>query len=44
MKIIYNFQNFETIRSLTKNIFYSKINLDDADQAQINLLNDLFRF
>ena len=43
-KYVYNFQQFEAITSFTKNIFYNKINLDEADKAQIDLLNDFLDF
>ena len=36
----YNFQRFETIWSFAKNIYVSKITLDDADKTQSDLLNE----
>ena len=38
-KYVDNFQQFEAITSFTKNIFYNKINLDEADKAQIDFLD-----
>ena len=43
-KYVYIFQHFETMRYFAKNIFKNKINLDEADKAQIALLNDLLDF
>ena len=43
-KYVYNFQQFETIRSFAKTIFASKITLDNADKDQSDLLNDFVDF
>ena len=39
-KYVYNFQQYETIRSFGKYIFAGKITLDNADKDQSNLLNE----
>ena len=39
-KDVYNFQQYEAIRSFAKNIFNRKITLDNADKEQTDLLND----
>ena len=43
-KYVYNFQQFETIRSFAKTIFAGKITLDNADKDQSDLLNDFIDF
>ena len=43
-KYVDNFQQYETIRSFSKNIFAHIINLDNADKDQSDLLNDCIDF
>ena len=43
-KYVDNFQQYETIRSFSKNIFAHIINLDNADNDQSDLLNDCIDF
>ena len=40
-KYVYNFQQFETIRSFGKIIFRCKINLNDAKKDHTDLLNKI---
>ena len=41
---IYGFQQFETIRSFGDNIYIGKINIDEAEKNQSNLLENLAEF
>ena len=41
---IYGFQQFETIRSFGDNIYIGKINIDEAEKNQSNLLKNLAEF
>ena len=43
-KYIYNFQQFETIRSFAKTIFGGKTTLNDADNDQSKLLTEIAEF
>ena len=43
-KYVYNFHQFEKIRSFAKNIFAHEIDLDDADMNQSNLLLEIIDF
>ena len=42
-KHIFNFQQFETIRSFAKNIFGGKFTLHNADESQSNLLLEIIK-
>ena len=41
---IYGFQQFETIRSFGDNMYIGKINIDEAEKNQSNLLENLAEF
>ena len=43
-KYIYDFQKYETIRSFGENIYPGKINVDEAEMDQSNLLKNLEEF
>ena len=43
-KYVYNFQQYEIIRSIAENIFTGKITLDNVDKDQSVLLNDFIDF
>ena len=43
-KYIYDFQQYETIRSFGEDIYTSKSNIDEAEMDQINLLENLVEF
>ena len=43
-KYIYNFQNFETIRSFGGNIYTGKICIDEGETKQSNLLENIKEF
>ena len=43
-KYIYDFQQFETIRSFGDNIYTGKINADKAEVDQSNLLENMVEF
>ena len=44
MVYIYDFQQFETIRSFGDNVYTRKINLDEARMDQSNLLENMVKF
>ena len=44
MVYIYDFQQFETIRSFGDNVYTRKINLDEARMDQRNLLENMVKF
>ena len=43
-KYKYNFQQYETIRSFSDSIFAGKINIDEAEMNQSNLLKNMVEF
>ena len=43
-KYVHNFQQYERITSIAKNILGGKITLDDTDKDQSDLLNELVDF
>ena len=40
----YGFRKFNTIRTFGKNIYEVKINLEEADKDQLDLLNEIKKF
>ena len=42
-KLIYDFQQFETIRSFGVHIYTGKINIDEAEMDQSNLLENMVK-
>ena len=40
----YDFRKFNTIRTFGKNIYEVKINLEEADKDQLDLLNEIKKF
>ena len=40
----YDFRKFNTIRTFGKNIYEVKINLEEADKGQLDLLNEIKNF
>ena len=40
----YDFQRFETIKSFGDNIYFGKINIDEAKMDQSNLLENIVEF
>ena len=43
-KYINNFQQFETMRSFCDSIYTGKINIDEAERDQSNLLENMVKF
>ena len=43
-KYIYDFQQFETIRSFGDSIFIGKVNINEAEMDQTNLLENMVEF
>ena len=43
-KYTYDFQQFQTIRSFCDNIYTGKINVDEVDMGQNNLLENIGKF
>ena len=43
-KYINNFQQFETMRSFCDSIYTGKINIDEAERDQNNLLENMVKF
>ena len=43
-KYINNFQQFETMRSFCDSIYTDKINIDEAERDQSNLLENMVKF
>ena len=40
----YSFQNFQTIRTFCRDIYYGIISLEEADEDQASLLNEIRNF